>query len=115
MALSRRSGVTSQPSPLDPRVFELLHSLQEVRGTARPFEVISGYRCPATNARLREAGGGGVARHSLRMEGRAIDVRLSGVPLADLRNAALPLGIGGVSFYPREQFVYVVTGSVRSW
>jgi len=51
-------------------------------GSARPFEVISGYRCPTTNATLRETRGGGVAKHSLHMEGRAIDVRLPGVSLA---------------------------------
>lgn len=64
---------------------------------------------------LRTARGGGVAKRSLHMDGKAIDVRLPGVPLADLRDAALSLGMGGVGFYPREQFVHVDTGPVRRW
>jgi uncharacterized protein YcbK (DUF882 family) len=46
---------------------------------------------------------------------RAIDVRLRGVALADLRDAGLSLGAGGVAFYPRDQFVYLDTGRVRAW
>ena len=49
------------------------------------------------------------------MDGRGIDVRLRGVPLAALRDAALALRAGGVGYYPREQFVHVDTGRVRSW
>lgn len=100
---------------IDPQLFNLLHVVQRTLGSERAFEVISGYRCPATNASLRETRGGGVAKHSLHMEGRAIDIRLPGVPLADLRDAALSLRSGGVGFYPREQFVHLDTGRVRSW
>ena len=42
-------------------------------------------------------------------------MRLAGVALADLRDAALLLRAGGVGFYPREQFVHIDTGRVRSW
>jgi uncharacterized protein YcbK (DUF882 family) len=100
---------------IDPQVFELLHRVQRALGSGRPYEVVSGYRCPATNTQLRETRGGGVAKRSLHMEGRAIDVRLPGVPLADLRDAALSLRGGGVGFYPREQFVHLDTGRLRSW
>ena len=100
---------------IDPQVFELLHRVQRTLGSGRAFEVISGYRCPATNTQLRETRGGGVAKRSLHMEGRAIDVRLPGVPLTDLRDAALSLRGGGVGFYPREQFVHLDTGRLRSW
>lgn len=100
---------------IDPQVFDLLHRVQRTLGTGQTFEVISGYRCPATNTQLRDTRGGGVAKHSLHMEGRAIDVRLPGVPLAELRDAALSLRSGGVGFYPREQFVHLDTGRVRTW
>ena len=54
------------------------------RGRRRPaFSVISGYRSPQTNARLHERSSG-VSQHSLHMQGRAIDVRMSGVDCADL-------------------------------
>jgi uncharacterized protein YcbK (DUF882 family) len=110
-----RDHYTGEVGAIDPGVFELLYRVQREFGGARTFEVISGYRCPATNGRLRETRGGGVARHSLHMEGRAIDVRLPGVSLADLRDAALSLRLGGVGFYPRGQFVHLDTGRVRSW
>lgn len=104
---------------IDPRLFELLHRVQDTLGGRNagrtPFEVISGYRSPATNQHLRQTRGGGVARHSLHMDGRAIDVRLPGVPLAELRDAARSLQAGGVGYYPGEQFVHLDTGSVRAW
>jgi uncharacterized protein YcbK (DUF882 family) len=110
-----RDHYTGDVGSIDPRVFDLLHGVQRLLGAGRPFEVISGYRCPATNDRLRETGGGGVAKHSLHMEGRAIDVRLPGVPLAELRDAGLTLRAGGVGFYPRQQFVHLDTGRIRTW
>jgi uncharacterized protein YcbK (DUF882 family) len=100
---------------IDPRLFDLLHQVQQLVGGTRPFEVISGYRCPTTNMTLRQKGGGGVARNSLHMEGRAIDVRLPGVMLADLRDAAVSLRAGGVGFYPGQRFVHIDTGRVRRW
>jgi uncharacterized protein YcbK (DUF882 family) len=110
-----RDHYTGDVAPIDPRLFDLLHGIRQVLGSEQPFEVISGYRCAATNTRLRATGGGGVAKHSLHMEGRAIDVRLPGVALADLRDAARSLRAGGVGFYPRERFVHVDTGRVRHW
>ena len=100
---------------IDPLLFDLLHRVRQELGVEQPFHVISGYRSATTNDTLRNTRGGGVARHSLHMDGKAIDVRLPGVPLADLRDAALALRRGGVGFYPKEQFVHVDTGRVRSW
>ncbi len=108
------SGTVGQ---MDPQLFDVLHQVQLLLGSKslRPFEVISGYRCPETNTHLRNSRGGGVAKRSLHMEGKAIDVRLPGVPLAELRDAALSLAAGGVGYYPAEQFVHIDTGRVRSW
>ena len=100
--------------PIDPRLFDQLHALATVTGTKTRFQVISGYRSPATNHALR-ARGGGVAERSLHLQGRAIDIRLADVPLADLRDAALSLRAGGVGYYPGSQFVHVDTGPVRRW
>jgi uncharacterized protein YcbK (DUF882 family) len=96
-------------------LLDLLYRLQVTVGSQGGYQVISGYRSPTTNEKLRGKGGNGVARHSLHMEGRAIDVRMPGVPLQDVRDAALSLKLGGVGFYPREQFVHVDAGRVRSW
>jgi uncharacterized protein YcbK (DUF882 family) len=106
------SGAVGQ---IDPALHDLLHALRRVLATERPFEVISGYRSPATNAHLKATRGGGVATRSLHMDGRAMDVRLPGVALADLRDAAIALQAGGVGYYEREQFVHVDTGRVRRW
>ncbi|MFW9611635.1 MAG: YcbK family protein [Fluviibacter sp.] len=102
---------------MDPQLFDLLHRVRLALGgkSLSAFEVISGYRCPETNDHLRNSRGGGVAKRSLHMEGKAVDVRIPGVPLAELRDAALSLQAGGVGYYPREQFVHIDTGRVRSW
>lgn len=110
-----RDHYTGDIGLMDPQIFDLLHRVQQVLGSKDSFAVISGYRCAATNTHLRQTRSGGVAKHSLHMEGRAIDVRLPGVPLADLHEAALSLRAGGVGFYPREQFVHLDTGRVRNW
>lgn len=110
-----RDHYTGEVGRIDPRLHDLLHAVRTTLGTAAPFHVISGYRCPDTNDRLQKTRGGGVATRSLHMDGRAIDVRLPGVPLADLRDAALSLQAGGVGYYAREQFVHIDTGRVRRW
>ncbi|RMF98589.1 MAG: DUF882 domain-containing protein [Gammaproteobacteria bacterium] len=106
-----RSG---EVHPIDPGLFDLLYALRSVTGNARPFEIISGYRSPQTNEMLRRRGGG-VARHSLHLEGRAIDIRLPGTGTARLRDAAASLRRGGVGYYPRSDFIHVDTGRVRYW
>ena len=103
--------------PIDPNLLDLLFELNGTLETAQPFHVISGYRSPQTNAMLHERGGAqsGVATHSLHMEGKAIDIRVPGVKLEHLRDAAKSLKIGGVGFYPASNFVHVDTGRVRYW
>jgi uncharacterized protein YcbK (DUF882 family) len=110
-----RDHYSGEVGLMDPLLFDLLHRLRQELGVQEAFQVISGYRSAATNSTLRNTRGGGVAKHSLHMDGKAIDVRLPGVPLADLRDAALSLRLGGVGFYPHEQFVHVDTGRVRTW
>ena len=114
-----RDHYNGQVGRIDPVLFDLLHQVRSRLGItdndAHRFEVISGYRSPATNRFLRKTRGGGVATRSLHLQGQAIDVRLTGVPLAELRDAALSLKAGGVGYYPREQFVHIDTGRVRSW
>ena len=110
-----RDHYTGEVGQMDPRLFDLLNQVQRQLGAEQAFEVISGYRAPATNERLRRTRGGGVAQQSLHTHGRAIDVRLPGVPLADLRDAAWSLQAGGVGYYPRDGFVHIDTGAVRRW
>jgi uncharacterized protein YcbK (DUF882 family) len=100
--------------PIDPQLLDQLHTVATLTGSRAPYEVISGYRSPATNEALHR-NGRGVATKSLHLEGRAIDVRLADVPLADLRDAALSLKAGGVGFYAESRFVHLDTGRVRRW
>jgi uncharacterized protein YcbK (DUF882 family) len=78
------------------------------------FQVVSSYRTPATNEALRDAGGT-QAEHSQHMLGKAMDIRVSGVSTAELRNLATCLKGGGVGFYAEDKFVHVDVGRVRYW
>lgn len=102
---------------IDPKLLDLLHQLGGTLETAQPFHIISGYRSPRTNALLRGRGGehSGVASKSLHMVGKAIDIRVPGVPLTTLQRAAVSLKGGGVGFYPEPNFVHVDVGRVRYW
>lgn len=99
---------------MDPALLDLLHGLAGATGSRQPFQIISGYRSPATNAMLH-ARSSGVASGSLHMRGQALDIRLGDVPLASLRDAAKVQGVGGVGFYPGSDFVHVDTGRIRYW
>jgi uncharacterized protein YcbK (DUF882 family) len=100
--------------PIDPRLFDALHQINDRLGASRPFQVISGYRSPRTNAMLN-ARSSGVAKHSQHTLGKAIDVRIQGVELRNLRSAALDVSAGGVGYYPVSNFVHVDVGRVRQW
>lgn len=99
---------------IDPHLLDLLHAITGATETSKPFQVISGYRSPATNEMLRHRSEG-VAAGSLHMAGQAIDIRLADVPLLKLRQAALSARRGGVGFYPASDFVHLDTGRVRMW
>ena len=100
--------------PMRPELMDLLHTLSARVESRSTYNVISGYRSPATNAMLHERSTG-VATKSLHMQGMAMDIRLPGVELASLRRAALGLQRGGVGYYPSSDFVHVDVGRVRSW
>lgn len=114
-----RDWRTGEEAPMDRRLLALLVSLRQSLGVAggKPFDLISGYRSPSTNAVLRSRGGAhtGVATKSQHMLGKATDIHLPGVPLERLRDAARALGMGGVGYYPKDGFVHVDTGRVRHW
>jgi len=99
---------------IDTGVLDILADLRVLADRDEPYEVISGYRSPQTNAALRRHSHG-VAEHSLHLEGRAIDVRLPGFPTHRLRELALGMSRGGVGFYPQLDFVHLDNGRVRYW
>jgi uncharacterized protein YcbK (DUF882 family) len=109
-----RDHRSDQSHPMDPQLLDLLHRLHHKVGSRKPFEIISGYRSPKTNAMLRGKSSG-VAKKSLHMQGKAIDVRLPGHDLHKLRQVALSLKSGGVGYYPKSNFLHIDTGRVRHW
>jgi uncharacterized protein YcbK (DUF882 family) len=109
-----RDHRTGEMHPIDPALFEQLSDLAHAAGREPRFEIISGYRSPRTNATLH-ANSNGVAKRSLHMEGRALDVRLRGYSCAQLRDLALAAQRGGVGYYARSNFVHLDTGRVRFW
>jgi uncharacterized protein YcbK (DUF882 family) len=105
---------TGERHPIDPGLMDYLVQVAQAAGVDPVFSVISGYRSPQTNARLHERSTG-VAQHSLHIEGRAIDVRMSAVNCADLAAYALDLKRGGVGYYRASDFVHLDTGAFRTW
>ncbi len=99
---------------IDPALLDQLYDVKLLLGANKPFHVVSGYRSPETNASLRRHTRG-VARQSLHMEGKAIDIRIEGVSARIIRDAALSLQRGGVGFYPSDNFVHLDTGDIRTW
>ncbi|MEN8170315.1 MAG: DUF882 domain-containing protein [Pseudomonadota bacterium] len=106
-----RSG---EVSSIDYKLLDRLHSLQQQLGHNGSFQVISGYRSAASNAKLQRASNG-VAKRSLHMQGRAIDIRLPGVELKHLRQVALSQRAGGVGYYQKSNFIHLDTGRTRFW
>jgi uncharacterized protein YcbK (DUF882 family) len=109
-----RDHRANESAPMDPLLFDQLAALAAAAGVEPRYQIISGYRSPLTNARLAAAGRG-VANRSLHMQGKAIDVRLRGVPCNALRDLALSAAQGGVGYYQKSDFVHLDTGRVRAW
>jgi uncharacterized protein YcbK (DUF882 family) len=106
-----RSNTVAQ---MDPQLLLLLDKVSGKFGGSDVLHVISGYRSPETNAKLAKASGG-VAKHSMHLEGKAIDIRMPGRDLAALHKAAMAEQAGGVGYYPSSQFVHLDTGRPRHW
>ncbi len=99
----KRNG---QQHSIDPKLLDLLHQLQSTIDGKDAFKVICGYRSESTNKSLRKRSTG-VAKNSLHMQGKAIDIRYSDVSLRELRDAAKSLKLGGVGYYSKSNFIHV--------
>jgi len=110
-----RDHRTGDEKDYDVKEFDLLHDLMARLG--RPngeIDIVCGYRTPWSNNWLRQHGHG-VAEHSQHMEAKAIDIRIPGVPTAQVRDTALAMQRGGVGYYASSDFVHVDVGRVRHW
>ena len=99
---------------MNPAVFDILFDIQKESGSTGEYQIISAYRSPQTNEMLRGTTSG-VAKNSQHLLGNAIDVRLTDLDTARLRDVALSLQRGGVGYYQKSDFVHVDTGAVRQW
>lgn len=114
VAQTLRDFRTGEVHEIDPALLDALFELQVRTGHDQPWQVISAYRSPATNAMLA-ARSDGVSSHSLHTLGKAIDVRVASVPTETLRDAAIAMQGGGVGYYRDSDFVHLDTGRVRRW
>ena len=100
---------------IDVGLYDQLSALALAAGCDPRFEIISGYRSPESNAAMSSRPGSGVAKHSLHMEGRAIDIRMHNCSCSSLRDLALTAARGGVGYYRSSDFVHIDTGRFRTW
>jgi hypothetical protein len=81
---------------------------------AERVEIISGFRSPKLNERLRKKGHE-VASDSQHTRGTALDFRVVGVPAVELARAAGEVHTGGIGTYRESDFIHVDTGRDRRW
>lgn len=99
---------------MDTRNIDILAASHNLLETTEPFQMLSGYRSPATNALLRSRSRG-VAKNSLHMKGMAADLRLNTRSVGQVARAALACNSGGVGKYSRSNFVHMDCGVTRTW
>jgi uncharacterized protein YcbK (DUF882 family) len=103
--------------PIDPKTIDLMWELHADLGSRAPIHIICGYRSASTNGMLKKIGRN-VAKQSMHIRGKAIDLYFPDVAVAKLRGSAIVRQIGGVGYYPRSGssgFVHLDSGKVRYW
>ena len=105
---------TGEVKEIDTDLLDLLFALHQKLESKSPFNIISGYRSLETNSFLSIMSKG-VAKNSLHIYGKAIDIRFPGYDLKTLQRAAVDLRRGGVGYYPVSDFVHVDVGRIRYW
>jgi len=109
-----RCHYTNETTVMDVKTLEYLNLVDKKLGGNNEIHIVSAYRSPLYNNLLRESGHG-VARQSLHLSGKAIDISIPGKNIASIREAAVGLHMGGVGFYPGSGFVHIDSGSFRTW
>jgi len=109
-----RCHYTDEVANIDIGAIEYLNRIDKELGGGNEIHVISGYRSPEYNSLLRE-GSHKVAKHSLHMQGKALDIAIPHIGTDAVRHTALKLETGGVGYYPRDGFVHIDSGPFRTW
>jgi uncharacterized protein YcbK (DUF882 family) len=100
--------------PIDPTTINIMAATHGLLDCSEPFDVVSGYRSPKTNAMLR-GNSRGVAKNSYHLKGMAADITCRARSVGQVASAAKSLGAGGVGRYSRSSFTHVDSGPVRQW
>jgi uncharacterized protein YcbK (DUF882 family) len=111
-----RDWRAEEETHMDRELIDLIWTLHKQLGSQKPVHLVSGYRSAKTNASMRKRGGG-QAKKSQHIHGKAADIHFPDVAVKTLRNSALVREVGGVGYYPTSgvPFVHVDTGRVRMW
>ena len=109
-----RDWRTEEVIEIDRRTIDIISAAHNLLDCGEAFEVVSGYRSPATNAALRRRNRG-VARNSYHTRGMAADLKLESRSVRQIAAAGLALKAGGVGKYSRSSFVHLDSGPVRDW
>ena len=98
----------------DRRNIDILAASHRLMETTEPFQLLSGYRSPKTNAMLR-SNNRGVASNSYHMKAMAADVRLKSRSVSQMAAAGKACNSGGIGKYNGSNFVHMDCGPIRSW
>jgi uncharacterized protein YcbK (DUF882 family) len=111
-----RDWRAEEETKMDPHLIDLIWTLHRELRSNEPIHLVSGFRSAKTNAKMRRKGGG-QAKRSQHIQGKAADIHFPDVNVKTLRNSALVQEVGGVGYYPTSgiPFVHVDTGNVRMW
>ena len=109
-----RDWRTNDTTRMDARTVDIMAAAHRLMDVSEPYMLLSGYRCPKTNAMLRSRSRG-VARNSLHLKGQAADLRLKSRSVGQMAKAAEACASGGVGRYSRSDFVHMDCGPVRHW
>ncbi|PCH95766.1 MAG: Tat pathway signal protein [Rhodobacteraceae bacterium] len=99
---------------IDRRQIDIIAAAHNLLNTSEPFQMLSGYRSPRTNAMLRSKSRG-VAKSSYHIKGMATDLRLSSRSVSQMARAAVACHGGGVGRYSGSNFVHMDCGPIRTW
>ena len=103
-----------QAIQMNPHNFDIIAATHHLLDTTEPYNLLSGYRTPQTNAMLRSESRG-VAKNSLHIKGMAADMRLKSRSVPQIQRAGEACAAGGVGHYMRSNFVHMDCGPVRTW
>ena len=111
-----RDRLTGRIGKIDPELIDFMVDIRTRLGLPPTveFTVLSGYRAPASNRKLRRSNKQ-VAKNSYHLRGWAVDFKIRHVNGKAIAEIAKTMQRGGVSYYPSSNHVHVDLGNIRTW